>query len=331
MEYPYRNLVLSGGGILGIAYIGMLDYLYRIELIKDIKRIAGSSAGAIAACITSFDLPFEEMRAITESLDYSKIPLNSNSTESFYFTKSEKVQLDKIFENAECVYRLVKKYGWYSSGYFYDWIRDQIHAQFDPRKKKPPYTFEDFRNPAIHKNEHEFKELYIVGTDVAANGSIVFSAKDTPYFEVAEAVRISMSVPLFFEAVKTDQPIGDDRKQPRIYADGGIMYRYPITLFDKECPENQTVGALLTGKNQDQDREINNLLDYIRNLISCAEAVQTEFSYSDPENMKRTIQILTGKISSLNFDIKKGDAAYTYLYEQGYKAAEKYFSAVFSS
>ena len=68
------NLVFEGGGVLGIAYLGVLDYLYRNNLTDNLKRTAGTSAGAIAACITSFGLPFEGVKAIGESLDYRRVP-----------------------------------------------------------------------------------------------------------------------------------------------------------------------------------------------------------------------------------------------------------------
>lgn len=320
-----ENLVFSGGGILGIAYMGTLDYLYKINFMKNIKRMAGSSAGAIAACISSFDLSFEETKKIVDSLDYSKVPSTSSSHEPKQFTKTETMQLDKVFGNVECVYRLVKKYGWYSSCYFYDWIRHQIANQFDPLKKAAPYTFEDFMNPELHKDGRSFKELYIIGTDVSSNTSTVFSVQDTPHMEVAEAVRISMSVPIFFEAIKSDF----NGENPKIYADGGVMYRYPITLFDGILPPEETLGALIMS--DEEPVRIENLVDYISNLISCVTAIQAQFSYDTPENRKRTMQINTGNVSSLKFDVKTGDATYNFLYEQGYKAAENYFNTLYSS
>lgn len=330
MNYPYKNLVFSGGGILGIAYIGMLDYLFRINFMPEVQRVAGSSAGAIAACITAFNLPFEETKNIVNSLDYSKVPSISDPHEPKNFSKYEETQLDKVFGNIECVYRLVKKFGWYSSSYFYQWIRHHIANQFDATKKIPPYTFADFMNPDIHKDGRSFKELYIIGTDISNKSSTVFSAADTPYMEVAEAVRISMSVPVFFEAVKSIQTTDKNLKvSPRVFSDGGIMYNYPITIFDRDCPSDETLGALF--KSNVPPAQVNHLVDFIVNLISCTASIQTQLTYNTPVNMKRSIQIYTGSVSSLDFNVKTGDEIYTFLYGQGYKAAETYFSALFSS
>lgn len=323
MNNKYRNLVFSGGGILGIAYIGMLDYLYKIKLMQDIEKVAGTSAGAITACIASFNLSFKETKEITDSLDYSKVASTTDPDEPRIFSKYGKAQLDKFFVNAECTHRLITKYGWYSSSYFYNWIKEQITNQFDITKKVQPYTFSDFMNPKLHKEARSFKELYIIGTDVSNKSSIVFSAEDTPDMEVAEAVRISMSVPLFFEAIKGTSFSDKYRNTPRIYSDGGIMYNYPITIFDKNEPSFQTIGGLF--ESASHPSEIDNLLEFIMNLLSCINSVQTQLIYSDPENIQRSILIDTGDISSLNFDVKLGDEVYNFLYNQGYQAAENYF------
>ena len=41
------NLVLSGGGLLGLSYIGLFRYLEEHNAIHQIKTITGCSAGAI--------------------------------------------------------------------------------------------------------------------------------------------------------------------------------------------------------------------------------------------------------------------------------------------
>ena len=68
MTKTITNLVFEGGGVLGIAYLGVLDYLYHNGLMMHLKRTAGTSAGAITSCITSFCLPFEEIKNISASL-----------------------------------------------------------------------------------------------------------------------------------------------------------------------------------------------------------------------------------------------------------------------
>ncbi len=46
-NYEYKNLVLEGGGIRGLAYPGALKVLEEKGIIKNIERVAGTSAGAL--------------------------------------------------------------------------------------------------------------------------------------------------------------------------------------------------------------------------------------------------------------------------------------------
>ncbi|MGL4736538.1 MAG: patatin-like phospholipase family protein [Cellulosilyticaceae bacterium] len=339
MQEGIKNLVFEGGGVLGTAYLGMLKFLDENAILADIKRVAGTSAGAITACITSFNLPFDDMRRIADSLDYKKVPATKDKTNVAgieEFLKQIEVpnqmasgddQEERAFKNPmnniDCIYRLVTKYGWYSSAYFYEWIKLQIASQFDVSKKAPPYTFEDFRNPEIHKGKRPFKELYIVGTDISNHIESVFSYETTPQFEVAQAVRISMSIPLYFESVKFDEE-AKELSENNLFVDGGLLWNYPIGLFDREGKIARTLGGILiSGREPDP---IKNLVDFIGSVISAATGVQKRVYRSKPEDMARSIPIYTGKVSALNFDIKPGDEQYQYLFTQGYIAAACYFN-----
>lgn len=324
MKLSYKNLVFSGGGVLGIAYLGALEYFYKTHLIYPIERVAGTSAGAITACLTCFNLPFQELSNALSTLDYKQILDKDDGRETpKEFSNAIKQQFNKIFGNFDCVIRLIKKYGWFSTQYFYDWIKLQIANQFDASKKMPPYTFADFQNPELHKEGRAFKDLYVVGTNVSKSVSTIFSYETTPNMEVAEAVRISMSVPLLFEAITTSSS-SMPQEPPYVYIDGGLLYNYPINLFDDVYPIEDTIGMYF--ETTPIDAPINNLVDFISATLSCNGSLQNELFADKPENIARSIRILTGDVSSLNFNISNGDPIYTFLYEQGYHSAETYFS-----
>lgn len=323
MNMNFTNLVFSGGGVLGIAYLGLLDSLYQRNLMDGIKRVAGTSAGAITACLTSFNLSFPELRDMVNSLDYTNIPNKDSSAMPRFPSPALKEDFERLFDNFDCVYRLIKQFGWFSSNYFYNWIKAQIETQFDTSQKIPPYTFADFQDPDLHKDHRPFKDLYMVGTDVTNGTSSVFSYDSTPNMEVAEAVRISMSIPLFFEAIKTNSESASPRTSPRIYSDGGILYTYPINLFDEEDPLSHTLGSLIQSNRPPSP--INNIIDFIASIISCATSIQYNIYQSNPDHLARTIEINTGEVSTMDFNIKTGDDTYNYLYNQGYIAAETFF------
>ena len=73
MPYNFKNLVFEGGGVKGIAYVGALDVLIEKEILKDIERVGGTSAGAINAILVGLGFSQEETKDILWSLDFKKI------------------------------------------------------------------------------------------------------------------------------------------------------------------------------------------------------------------------------------------------------------------
>ena len=331
MKSHYKNLVFAGGGVLGIAYLGALQYLYDTGVFPHIKKIAGTSAGAITACMASFGLPFPELKKIADTLEYKKVPGKEIFSDPSGKEPPMLREFEALFGDYNCVYRLLTNYGWFSSAYLYHWLQDVIASQFDASLKKPPYTFADFKDPYAHNNKTPFLDLYVTGTNVSFRSSKIFSFETTPDMEVAEAVRISMSIPLFFESVTyPEEDMGNQIAS--VYCDGGIMWNYPITIFDNprtnnsDLPSyyNQTLGIRFV--NEMKYHKIDNLLSYIKNLYLSQMHVQQDMFKRNPEDIKRSVIIDTGDISFMDFDIVTGDETYEYLYRQGYEAAIKYFN-----
>jgi NTE family protein len=73
----------------------------------------------------------------------------------------------------------------------------------------------------------KFRDIYLIGADLSTGFSKVFCYNNTPDVKVADAARISMSIPLFFRAV---QNINNDG---HVYVDGGLLDNYPIKVFDR--------------------------------------------------------------------------------------------------
>jgi len=45
-KYDYKNLVLEGGGVRGLAYAGVFSVLEEKNILQHIENVGGSSAGA---------------------------------------------------------------------------------------------------------------------------------------------------------------------------------------------------------------------------------------------------------------------------------------------
>jgi NTE family protein len=68
-----KNLVLSGGGIKGIAHVGALKLLEEKGILKNIKNIAGTSIGGIVGFYYSIGYSPDELYNFMELFDFKKV------------------------------------------------------------------------------------------------------------------------------------------------------------------------------------------------------------------------------------------------------------------
>ncbi len=331
----YKNLVFKGGGVRGAAYLGAIKHLYENGLMRPVERVAGSSVGAITAAVLALNFnDFAELKAVADSLDYRKVPAEGdlkNEDEGLVDKRlAARLQTHSLFKNLQCSIRLVQEKGWYSSDYMYQWLRSVIASRFS--LAKDAYTFRDFQNTAIHKDRRRFFDLYVTGTDISNRKSRIFSYETTPDMEIALAVRISMSIPLFFEAIPFKYP-GEQGLQ--YYADGGLMWNYPIELFDDpkfgtkttKGVNAESLGFFLFDSPQTlKHKEIKGLVDYIGALFETLNQVQDQLVPFREKNMGRTIFIDDQGVPMTQFDIETGDETYNKLFNSGYRAIGEFFS-----
>ncbi|MEQ8243785.1 patatin-like phospholipase family protein [Fulvivirga sp.] len=197
----YRNLVFEGGGVKGIAYGGALDVLDSSGILKNIKRIAGTSAGAINATLLALGYSSTEVSDLIAKTNFKEFEDNSR----FFPTN---------------IARILRKYGWNKGDAFHHWIGEQINK----KAQNTNFTFGQLKE-AIDNGNESFRELYVVATNLSQQKSVVFSHETTPYMPIKDAVRMSMSIPLYFAAYKLSNDM---------MVDGGVSYNYPINIFDNE-------------------------------------------------------------------------------------------------
>jgi len=315
----YRNLVFKGGGVRGIAYMGALQVLEEMGILKNIQRVAGTSAGAIAATLTSFHLNTADTINLFNTLNIEKVPQSKS------MHKNPKFLQIKGNENYR---RLFKKYSWYSSEYFYGWLEDII-ASFCGNNRRA--TFEDFQ-------AFGHRDLFIVAANLSRHRGEVFSAKVTPRVAVADAVRMSMSIPLFFEALRFD---GQSFGSGDFYVDGGVYDNYPMHIFDvKEYSRSslafrkgvnwETLGLYLYPEKmfaQDKPDIPKNLWEYVlltgRNFYDSHEKSSM---LNDAIEKRRSIEINDYGIPATDFDIEPKGEKYNKLFNSGRDAAREFFN-----
>jgi NTE family protein len=195
MPYHFRNLVFEGGGVKGIAYVGAMEVLGRRRILADIARVGGTSAGAINATLFALGYTNPQTRRLLEQLDFNNF-------------------LDDEWGVVRDSRRLLSDFGWYKGDYFRSWTGRLI----DKKLGSSTASFRDLQ-------EAGRPDLYVYGTNLSTKFGEVFSIEHTPDMPIADAVRISMSIPLFFAAVRNPRN--------EVYVDGGLLNNYPVKLFDR--------------------------------------------------------------------------------------------------
>lgn len=323
MKYHFRNLVFEGGGVKGIAYVGALSVLEEKGILQNIARVGGTSAGAIIALLLALDYSIPELRKILYSMDFNKF-LDSSWG---------------VIRNTE---RLLREYGWYKGDYFKSWISGLIEQKTGSKLT----SFEELDKLKLSR------KLYLIGTNLSTGFAEIFSSAHTPKMSLAEAVRISMSIPLFFTAVR--------KQLNQVCVDGGVLDNYPIKLFDKKSYIDsyykttkyyeevntyrrlnagetyvfnmETLGFRLDsskeikvfeGISPPESIEIKDFSEYIKRLVTTMmDSQQNRHLHSD--DWQRTIYIDSLAVKTTDFEIstQKKNA----LVMSGRKCTEKYLS-----
>jgi NTE family protein len=200
MTYKFRNLIFEGGGVKGIAYVGAMEELEKRNILENIIRVGGTSAGAINATLVALGYSNHETLEILQNLDFNNF-------------------MDDSWGIVRDTERLIQEFGWYKGEFFRKWIGQVIRAKTGNSES----TFADLEAMKLDKG---FRSPYFMSTNLSTRFSEIFSFEHTPRICVADAVRMSMSIPLFFAARRSAR--GD------VYVDGGVLDNYPIKLFDRK-------------------------------------------------------------------------------------------------
>jgi len=196
MTDGYTSLVFEGGGVRGIAYVGIIRKLYEKDIMKNIKNVGGSSAGSQTAALIALGFTLTEIEEIMIEL-----PLES-------------------FKDNSCgcirdICRFFNEFGYNKGEFMNNYFEDIIKQKTGIKKA----TFKDlYERTKVH--------LKITGTCLETESLEIFDYINTPNMPVSLAIHISSCIPFFFKAVKYNG---------KTYIDGGCLKNFPLDLFiDKE-------------------------------------------------------------------------------------------------
>jgi NTE family protein len=296
----YRNLVMEGGGVRGIAYGGALQELEKHGILQGIERVGGTSAGAIQAALLAVGYSPDE---IVDVINHT--PVQRLNDGRFMFVGGSS--------------RLLKQYGWYRGDEFTSYLSELVAR----KTQQPNLTLGELHALARQQPGH-YRDLYTTGTNLTLQRTQVFSYETNPTMRVADAVRISMSIPLYYRAVLLNttgnvvagKPLPGQRVQ--VVVDGGLLANYPLRIFDQPrylpagCPtpttqraapanpetlglrldrdEQIALDTLATGRQALAPRSITNFNAYLGALYSVA---LENLNPAEPADWPRTISIST--------------------------------------
>lgn len=307
-ECLQADLVLEGGGVRGIGHVGALSVME--EQGYSWQHIAGTSAGAFVAALLAAGYSASELYDIMK-------------TEVQFSRFARDPGLDGLFV-VEALHML-QRAGMHTGNFLETFIRQKLRA-------RGIASFGDLvLNPREPKHSNFRYRLTVIASDIST-GTMLRLPQDMLRFgldpdalDIAQAVRMSASIPFFFMPVRKKHTDGS----ASLIVDGGLLSNFPISLFDVPgAPRHPTFGLRLVDAPSTPEQPwppnpTANALQIGRALLNTLLHAHDRL-YMDDATYVRTIAIPVSGINGTKFDLSPQEAET--LYQNGRKAAAQFFS-----
>jgi len=267
--------VFSGGGVKGFAFVGAVEVVEEAGL--RFQRVAGTSAGSIIAALLASGFNSQEIKREMDKMNPA-IFMDVNGS-PFHFT---------FFKWLTLYWRM----GLYKGHAFEKWVQDTLY-------KKKVVTFGDIPPDA----------LKIIVSDLS-QGKMVVLPDDLPSyginplnFSIARAVRMSCSLPFFFEPV----PLYNKKAEKCLIVDGGVLSNFPVWVFDhgNTLPLRPFLGfQLSSAKDFYTSQPIKNAIDLFHGLFSTMKEAH-DARYISKYAASNIVFIPVEHIHTANFKLTK--------------------------
>ncbi|MEI5908107.1 patatin-like phospholipase family protein [Bacillus spongiae] len=285
------DVVFSGGGIKGFALIGAYQAIEEKGYI--IKRVAGTSAGAIISGFIAAGYKSEDIKVIM-----SEVELSNLFDPSFRFLPGP---LRKWLS-------LYFQLGIYKGKKIENWIEDKLD-------QKGIKTFADLPPQALRVVASDLT----TGRLLVLPDDLIHYGIDPESFSVAKAIYMSSALPYFFQPVKMKSN-GDTS----VIIDGGVLSNFPLWLFDKDNIKKTrpVLGVKLSHRYEDMPKhEIDNGIDMFEALFETMKSAH-DARYISRKHEKNIIFIPTDGVLTTEFQLTEQKKIA--LINQGRKMANKF-------
>ena len=270
--------LFGGGAIRGLAYVGTIRALEELDVEYDI--IGGSSVGSIIAALLACGYKSYEIENIFMKVNFD------------------------LFKDIH--FGLGKPFGLSKGEIFINWLNELLKNKISA-KDRSYISFSDIEN-----------KLVIITTDLTKFCTKEFSSFKTPDFDVAEAIKISSSMPGLMAPYEYDGSY---------LVDGDLQKASPMWRLSENLKnsESRILEFRLEG---DYNKDEKNPLSFINTIYSCVTDVATDFVkelYCQNDRYD-CISINTGDIFFADFNLNRD--ARRKLINLGYEQTMKYFKEV---
>jgi NTE family protein len=294
--------VFEGGGVKGIALVGAASQIEATGY--EFVNLAGTSAGAIVATLLAAGYSAAEVKQTINGINFSTFE-DPNLIGRIPYVGA---LVDEIFNK-----------GLYKGDVFLNLMRDLL-------AKKGIHTFRDLIQPEFAGDDRYRFKVRVVASDISRGRMLVLpqDININDYgiapedLEVALAVRMSMSIPFFFEPVKL---------KDSYIVDGGLLSNFPVELFDSAgVPAWPTFGYKLVVSGQADpthlvQHPISGPISELAALFFTAMEAHDAY-YLSNDKFVRTITIDSLEIGSTDFNLTP--AQKEALYQSGVNAAKTF-------
>jgi NTE family protein len=308
------DAVFEGGGVKGIGLVGAVSEIEKAGY--EFENLAGTSAGAIVASLLAVGYSSAELKKELEQLNYNNFKDEGLLDKLGFFGKSMSIGFE---------------YGIYEGEFFENWLEGLLVA-------KGKTTFGDI--PTDYKEEKYKYKFQAIAADITDRRLIIlpndlklFGIK-ADEFSISRAVRMSMSIPFFFEPVE----LRDTGGRKHFIVDGGLLSNYPIWLLDDGTgdPPWPTFGFKLMEPDKRELKEakrnpINNPVSFFKAIVGTVLDAHDNYHISKSKgDFDRTIGIPTivtvngieKEIGTTDFNITLEESQA--LFENGVKVAQQF-------
>lgn len=334
----YVDLVMEGGGVLGVALLG---YIYALEKAGlRFLSIGGTSAGSIAAMLLMAIGKRDEPRGPTLiellfNMDLRKFVDGDDDAREFSLMLGDSAQRGKkvklAWKGMQVVDNLVKDIGLNPGDAFLKWLsghlKDHGVGSLNDLNNKTAYLPPVENRNTGKRIEKLALDLGIVAADISTETKAVFPAfaplywNDPASVNPAYFVRASMSIPGFFHPLRISG-IGRITDRVRrwndiasysgfipataVFVDGGIMSNFPIDLFHEPgVPLAPTLGVKLGPRSRTYN-EIDGVFAYAGALFNAMRHyADYDFIIRHPEYRELIAFIDTRGHDWLNFSMSE--------------------------